>query len=57
VSTVTCRTDGCENNGIPIDLDLDIVDENGAVTGQVGTVVCGPCGQQITDISEGEAQS
>jgi ribosomal protein S27E len=35
---VTCHTDGCENAGIPI-LFIDPAD----------TVICGPCGQEITD--------
>lgn len=36
---ITCRTVGCENAGITIVLNKP---------GQV--IVCGPCGQQITDI-------
>ena len=34
----TCHTDGCENNGIGIEI-LDPAD----------MVICGPCGQEITD--------
>ena len=34
----TCHTEGCENNGIGIEI-VDPAD----------TVICGPCGQEITD--------
>lgn len=37
--TVTCHTVGCENDGIGI-----VIIEPGEI------IVCGPCGQQITDI-------
>jgi hypothetical protein len=49
MSTVTCRTAGCENNGIQIELDLTFRDDQGVVH-QVDTVICGACGQPITDI-------
>lgn len=39
LSTVICHTDGCENAGVPITLPVADV------------VVCGPCGQTITDIT------
>jgi hypothetical protein len=35
---VTCQTEGCENNGIGIEL-----------TDPEPTVICGPCNQEITD--------
>jgi len=37
-ATVTCHTRGCLNENIPIAILL------------TGTVICGPCGQVITDI-------
>jgi len=37
--TLTCRTVGCCNEGIPIELEC------------VLPVYCGPCSQQITDIT------
>jgi hypothetical protein len=40
--TVTCHTDGCENCNIAIEI----------VTYEGYTVICGPCEQPITDISE-----
>jgi hypothetical protein len=46
--TVTCRTDGCANNGIPLDMWLQWQDENGDT--QVSACYCGVCGQQISDI-------
>jgi hypothetical protein len=49
MSTVTCRTDECENNGIPIQLELTARDDEGRVQ-QITTVICGVCGQLITDI-------
>jgi hypothetical protein len=55
VSTVTCHTDGCENDGVPIEMDLTVewVDEWGEThTSTVTSVVCGPCGQPITDIQD-----
>lgn len=36
-----CRTEGCGNAGLGIRVPDD-----------AGTVVCGPCGQPITDLSE-----
>lgn len=38
-ATVICHTPGCENEGIPIQVLY------------VEVVLCGPCGQQITDIN------
>jgi hypothetical protein len=38
IYTVTCHVDKCENNGIGIEL-ID----------PMNTVICGPCGQEITD--------
>jgi hypothetical protein len=35
---VTCHTVGCENK----DIGIEVVDP-------VETVICGPCGQEITD--------
>ena len=47
MAKLTCHTTGCSNAGIPI--DLDIVDPE---TGQpVDVVVCGACGQSITDVT------
>lgn len=51
MATATCHTPGCENAGIPIEIEHPI-DED---TGQPATpwqVVCGPCQQPITDVSE-----
>lgn len=36
-----CHTEDCGNAGLGIQVPDD-----------AGTVVCGPCGQQITDLSE-----
>lgn len=42
---VTCRTAGCLNKQVPIEIATDTA---------LGTmpVICGPCGQTITDIKE-----
>jgi hypothetical protein len=53
VNTVTCRTEGCENNGIGIEMALDYTDPDTGEQVHISAVVCGPCGQPITDISEG----
>ena len=37
----TCHTMGCENAAVPI-----------PIPEAPGTVVCGPCGQPITDLSD-----
>lgn len=48
MTTATCRTDGCDNGGIPLDVVTSWDDDEG--THYVGAVVCGVCGQQITDL-------
>ncbi len=52
MSTVTCHTDGCGNNGEHLEMDLEFRDEDGNVIGTIDTVYCGVCGQLITDIVE-----
>lgn len=37
----TCETEGCGNAYIPVALPPDY-----------GTVICGPCGNQVTDITD-----
>lgn len=37
----TCETEGCENIYVPIPLPADY-----------GTVICGPCGVPVTNITE-----
>lgn len=48
--TVTCQTDGCANAGIPVDLNLSWEDDGTTYTAD--QVVCGVCGEQITDVRE-----
>jgi hypothetical protein len=53
-NTVTCHTDGCDNNGVPIEMTLSWTETD--IDGQlvqhtVSGVVCGVCGQPITDIA------
>jgi hypothetical protein len=48
VTTVTCHTEGCGNEGIGLELDLTWTDEEGTEHA-VDQVVCGVCGQTITD--------
>ena len=50
MATVTCHTEGCENAGQPIDLDLTYTDDEGNT--QTMGASCGPCGQPITDVTE-----
>jgi hypothetical protein len=47
--TVTCHTPDCENEGIPISLELDYTDEDGN-PGTVTDVICGPCRQPIGSV-------
>jgi hypothetical protein len=49
MSTVTCRTDGCMNAGIPLEMNLEMDLGDGQIIYAV-PVWCGPCGQEITDI-------
>ena len=53
--TCTCHTEGCDNNGDPIPMILTWteLDEWGdEQTYTAGSVVCGPCGEPITDITD-----
>lgn len=46
----TCHTEGCENNGEPIDVgDLTYTTEDGDQATSV--VQCGVCGQPIDDVT------
>lgn len=50
MATVVCHTEECSNAGIPIQLGLTWIDEEGA-TQTVDAVACGVCGQTITDVT------
>jgi hypothetical protein len=39
--SATCKTDGCENVNIPIDIQAIKEDP---------FIICGPCGQRIEDV-------
>lgn len=54
MTLVTCHTADCLNSGAPIDLNLSYVDTDTGETKTVDSVVCGVCGQPITDITEQE---
>ena len=45
MTTVTCRTDDCENADEPIEIATP-------ADGEVLVVMCGVCGVEITDIIE-----
>lgn len=49
----TCRTPDCENNGIAVDIVYD--DLNGEMPPTPGVIMCGACGQEITDVTMGPA--
>lgn len=50
MATVTCHTEDCGNADQSIDVGpLTYEDEEGT-TQEVGAVICGVCGQSITDI-------
>lgn len=48
--TVTCHTEGCENEGQAIPMDLDSPADWDPPAPAVSAVYCGACGQQITDV-------
>ena len=50
MATVTCHTEGCANAETPIHLELTYRDDTTNVVHQITQVVCGVCGQPITDI-------
>lgn len=49
-SSATCHTDGCANADIPLDLYLSWEDDDTGQTEYVSAVMCGVCGQEITDV-------
>lgn len=51
-ATVTCPTDGCANEGIPIDISTHYVNEDDGTTQPVDAVQCGVCGADITATEE-----
>lgn len=52
MSVVTCHTPECGNAEQPIDLDLAVYDDQNRAVGTVDGVVCGVCGQPITDVTD-----
>lgn len=52
MSIVTCHSPGCGNDGIPIELSLASADPETGVPIEVSVVMCGGCGEQITDIAD-----
>lgn len=52
MSTATCHTQDCGNEGHPIDVgDLTMTDDETGETFTAG-VSCGVCGQPITDVGD-----
>ena len=51
MSVCTCHTEGCPNRDVPLQMQLTFVDDVTGETYAVAAVVCGPCGQPITDIT------
>lgn len=50
MATVTCHTAGCGNQDMALELDLTFTDDDGQPA-MIEWVVCGVCGQQITDVT------
>jgi hypothetical protein len=50
MSTLTCHTSGCMNEGRPIEFELAVLDPTDGTVSYVDSVICGPCRQPITDI-------
>jgi hypothetical protein len=53
MANVVCSTEGCGNQGHGIAVPTTYVDDEGNTT-PVDAVVCGACGELITDITEDE---
>lgn len=50
MSLVTCHTEGCRSAGKPVPMTLTYRDPDTDEIRTVDGVICGACGQQITDI-------
>jgi len=50
MNTLTCHTPGCPSQGEPVQYELAVVNPVDGTTSYVNTVICGLCGQPITDI-------
>jgi hypothetical protein len=48
--TATCRTDGCEANGVPITVEVPTTDPAGNPA--TVPVFCGACSQVIEDVTD-----
>jgi len=51
MTSVICHTPGCLNEDIPVELETTYVDDGGQ-TRDVDAVICGPCGEPITNVRE-----
>lgn len=52
MAVVTCHTQNCAKEGQPVPgVPTTWEDENGQAQ-PVGSIICGACGQEITDIQE-----
>lgn len=49
MATVTCHTEGCGNAGVAIELARPVDDETGQPL-DPWVIICGVCGQPITDV-------
>lgn len=54
MSVVTCHTEDCPCAEKPVELATTYPDPDTGETRTVDAVVCGACGQQITDIQDAE---
>ncbi|GAB7005794.1 hypothetical protein JCM18899A_32670 [Nocardioides sp. AN3] len=52
MAIVTCHTEGCSSSSRAIELPLTYPDQDTGENKTVDTVMCGACGQQITDIQD-----
>ena len=53
MATATCHTEGCDNAGIALPNVATVVDIDGEPY-PVSVVICGVCGQEITDVADDE---
>ena len=49
---MACQTEGCPRFGVVIAVDMAPLDLETGLPIPTGPIVCGVCGQQITDISD-----
>lgn len=50
MAIVTCHTEGCRSADVPVSVATTVTDEETGEERSVDGVVCGACGNPITDV-------